>query len=76
MTMFRNTILFSILSSSALAGVINGAHNAAHIKYRAANICGQKGYDRGSVTNYDYNGSSKFSTLAECSKHYLTSVKY
>lgn len=73
--MFTKTILFSLLSSFAVAGVINGAHNVAHIEYRAANICGQKGYDRGSGTNYDYDGSGKFSTLAECSKRCLNSVK-
>lgn len=70
--MFTNVILFSFLSSSALAGVLNGAHRAAHLDRRAADICGKKGYDRG-ANNYDYDDSGKFSSLADCSKRCLAS---
>lgn len=70
--MFTKTILFSLLPSSALAGVLNGAHHAAHLDRRGADICGKKGYDRGEA-NYDYDSSGKFSTLAGCSKRCLAS---
>lgn len=71
-TMFTNVILLSFLSSSALAGVLNGANRAAHLDRRAAEICGKKGYDRDAY-NYDYDDSGKFSSLADCSKHCLAS---
>ncbi|KAG6354058.1 hypothetical protein INS49_005029 [Diaporthe citri] len=70
--MFTKAVLFSFLSSSALAGVLNAAHHAAHLDRRAADICGKKGYDRG-ASNYDYDDSGKFSTLADCSKRCLAS---
>lgn len=70
--MLIKTILFSLLSSPALAGLLNPAHYAAHLERRAADICGKKGYDRG-ASNYDYDSSGKFSTLADCSKRCLAS---
>lgn len=71
MTIITKTFLFTLLSSSSLAGVINVASHEPG----AGNICGQKGYDSGDGTNYDYDSSGKFSTLAECSKRCLASPK-
>lgn len=68
--MLTKAILFSLLPSSALAGVLN----AANLGPRAADICGKKGYDRGS-SNYDYDGSGKLSTFADCSKRCLANSK-
>ncbi|KAI7773972.1 hypothetical protein LA080_009518 [Diaporthe eres] len=68
--MLTKAILFSLLSSSTLAGVLN----AANLGPRAADVCGKKGYHRGS-SNYDYDGSGKFSTFADCSKRCLANSK-
>lgn len=72
--MLTKTILLSLLSSVALAGVLNGAHHADHLDRRAADICGKKGYDHG-ASNYDYDSSGKFSNFADCSKRCLASSK-
>lgn len=72
--MLTKTILLSLLSGFALAGVLNGAHHGSHLDRRAADICGKRGYDRG-ASNYDYDSSGKFSTLTDCSKRCLASSK-
>lgn len=56
-------VVFSLLPNFAFASVLN----AVNLDPRAANICGKTGYDRGG-SNYDYDGSGKFSTLVDCSK--------
>lgn len=66
--MLTKAILLSLLSGSTFASVVN----TANLDRRAANICGKTGYDRG-ASNYDYDGSGKFSTLADCSKRCLAS---
>lgn len=67
-------MLTNLQSLCFILPVLPGLANAGLVPQKRADVCGQKGDDRGNG-NYDYDGSGKYSTLATCSARCLADTK-
>ena len=67
-------MLFNIQGVCLLLPLLSGLGDAGLVPQRRADICGQKGDDRGKG-NYDYDSSGKYSSYATCSARCLASTK-
>lgn len=67
--------MFSNLQSLCLLlPLLSGLGQAGLVPQKRADICGQKGDDRG-AGNYDYDSSGKYSTYAKCSARCVADSK-
>ncbi|KAL1860258.1 hypothetical protein Daus18300_009312 [Diaporthe australafricana] len=67
-------MLTNLQSLCFILPVLSGLSNAGLVPQKRADICGQKGDDKGKG-NYSYDGSGKYSTLATCSARCLADTK-
>ncbi|KAJ0116043.1 hypothetical protein J7T55_004988 [Diaporthe amygdali] len=67
-------MLSNIQSMCIILPLLSGLAHAGLVPQKRADICGQKGYDRGKG-NYDYDSSGKYSTYAKCSARCVADTK-
>lgn len=67
-------MLSNIQSLCLLLPLLSGLGQAGLVPQKRADICGQKGDDRGNG-NYDYDSSGKYSTYAKCSARCIADTK-
>lgn len=67
-------MLFNIQGVCVLLPLLSGLGQAGLVPQKRADICGQKGDDRGKG-NYDYDSSGKYATYAKCSVRCIEDTK-
>ncbi|KAK7706917.1 hypothetical protein SLS63_013832 [Diaporthe eres] len=67
-------MLSNLQSLCLLLPLLSGLGQAGLVPQKRADICGQKGDDRGNG-NFDYDSSGKYSTYAKCSARCLEKAK-